>query len=140
MKDLLVLHVLAKPDCYFAAYDLLQAITATGMQFGAMNIFHYYLDHADGSRTVLFSLVSSTEPGEFDLDRMGDFSCAGLTLFMDLNHVSNPEHAFSLMLDVADQLAEDLDGELVAANHMPLTDDLLFEYHEKMTQYQTTTV
>ena len=72
LNDLLVISVVAEPGMQFGSYDLLQAISATGMQFGEMNIFHYKI----GNET-LFSLSSATEPGDFNLDRMGDFVCEG---------------------------------------------------------------
>lgn len=84
--DFIVINVIAKKGGYFASYDLLQAISATGMQYGAMNIFHFVEDSPRGKLT-LFSLASATEPGEFDLNHVGDLSCAGLTLFMNIARV-----------------------------------------------------
>ncbi len=114
-QDFIVIHVVARPNRFFASYDLLQAISATGMQFGAMNLFHYYAPERM-DKNPFFSLASATESGEFDLDRMGDFSCKGLTLFMNSRQVPNREEAFELMLSTAEQLAEDLQGELRAGN------------------------
>src|SRR5690349_15746489 len=34
-ENLLILSVIAKPNDHFASYDLLQAISSVGMQFGA---------------------------------------------------------------------------------------------------------
>lgn len=130
-NDLLVISVLAQSGCHFAAYDLLQAITATGLRFGDMNIFHY---REEGE--VLFSLASATEPGEFDLDHIGDFSCNGLTLFMNLREASDPQHAFELMLATAEQLAEDLEGELRAGHHTPWSEDILKQYEQKVLQFR----
>lgn len=134
-NDFLVLSVFAKPNCQFASYDLLQAILATGMQFGEMNIFHYYLPR-DQTRGKLFSLASATKPGDFNLDRMGDFSCFGLTLFMDLRTVPDPEFAFSMMLKTAEQLAEDLDGELYAGPRQPWNAELLQQYQQRIIDYK----
>lgn len=131
LNNLLVLSVFAKPNCHFASYDLLQTILATGMQFGEMNIFHYYLDTEQG-RTVLFSLASATKPGDFDLDHIGDFSCIGLSLFMDLNEAIEPEFAFNRMLEVAQQLAEELDGDLYAGPRRPWNEELLAQYRERI--------
>jgi len=127
MDDLLVISVAAKPDAHFAGYDLLQAITATGMQFGEMNIFHFIKDNQ-----TLFSMASATKPGEFDIDRIGAFSCAGLTLFMNYRSVPDPKFAFDLMLKTAEQLADDLHGELRAGQRVPLTSDILKQYENKI--------
>lgn len=147
-QNLIVLSVVAKPDCQFASYELLQAITATGMRFGEMNIFHYYVDRDNfpNCKSVeaeenaqhdfaLFSLASATKPGEFDLDRIGEFACTGLTLFMDISKVPYREQAFELMLHTAEQLADDLDGELRAGQRYPWNKETEQYYFEKVSQY-----
>jgi Cell division protein len=135
LNDLLVMSVVTKPGRLFASYDLLQAIAATGMQFGEMNIFHYYQTNGL-ERHTLFSLASATEPGDFDLDRMGNFSCTGLTLFTQLRDVPDPQMAFELMLKAADQLVEDLDGELRSNPRLPWSDEILLQYQQKVLQFQ----
>jgi len=129
--DLIIINVIAKPGQHFASYDLLQAISATGMRFGAMNIFHYYSKVAMDKKT-LFSLASATEPGEFDLNRMGDFSCKGLTLFMNLHQVPDRGEAFALMLSAAEQLAEDLRGELQTGSREPWNDEIRQQYQTRI--------
>lgn len=133
-RDLLAVHVHARNNTTFSSYDLLQAISATGMQFGDMNIFHYLEDTQEG-RVTWFSLASATKPGYFDLDKIGDFSCVGLTLFTDLQQVPNPQHAFDLMLETAEQLAEDLDGELRANPRTPWTPLVMQQYQQKVARY-----
>ncbi|MDR3478765.1 MAG: cell division protein ZipA C-terminal FtsZ-binding domain-containing protein [Gammaproteobacteria bacterium] len=135
-KDLLIINVFAKPNHQFFSYDLLQAISATGMQFGEMSIFHHYQLTSEG-RVSLFSLASATEPGYFDIDRMGDFACAGLTLFTNLKDVPDAKATFELMLKTAEQLADDLDGELRANPRTPWNDTVLNQYQQKVARYQT---
>lgn len=129
--DLLILGVFARPGQQFASYDLLQAISSAGMQFGEMKIFHYYLPTLTGKYT-LFSLASATEPGYFDMDRIGDFACRGLTLFMDPRSVPDPEQAFELMLKTAEQLTDDLDGEMFAWPKQAWNDITLKQYRQKL--------
>lgn len=131
--DFLILSVLAKPGSHFGSYDLLQTISATGMHFGEMNIFHYYSSIED-KKSKLFSLASATKPGDFDLDRIGDFSCKGLTLFIDLSRVLEPGLALDLMLKTAEQLADDLDGELYAGPNKPWSAELLQQYKQRILQ------
>lgn len=131
----LILSVTARNGCQFGSYDLWQAIVATGMVFGEKNLFHYYdtTNRFDAipQKTTLFSLASATPSGEFNLDRMGDFYCSGLILFMHLT-VKHPQKVFSLMLKTAEQLVEDLEGELCAEPHTPWNESLLKQYHEKL--------
>lgn len=133
--DFIIINVIAKKGGYFVSYDLLQAISATGMQYGAMNIFHFVEDSPKGKLT-LFSLASATEPGEFDLNNVGDLTCAGLTLFMNIAKVPDPGDVFVLMLETAEQLADDLDGELRAAPNIPWSDDVFHHYENKIVNQQ----
>ncbi len=134
--NLLVLSMMAKKDCRFESYDLLQAISSTGMQFGEMNIFHYYQPTPVG-KIALFSLASANKPGDFDLNNIAEFSCTGLMLFMDIGEVPDPQFAFKTMLDVAERLAEDLDGSLCADPKTPWNEKLAWQYHQKIMQYKT---
>lgn len=138
-NDILVLTVVAHPGHEFSSYDLLHAIYAAGFEFGDMNIFHYYDSTATGQKVALFSLASATEPGEFDLDRIGNYSCSGLTLFSVLSNVANPRQAFDLMLRAAEQLADDLNGELRAGPRKPWDREIHQQYLQKVLHYQLKT-
>jgi cell division protein ZipA len=132
--DILSMNVIAKPGETFASYDLFQAISTAGLQFGAMNIFHYYQPNR-ADKKVLFSLASMTEPGEFDLNHMGEFTSPGLCLFMNLQTVDHQDEVFALMLATAEQLADDLQGELYANPRTPWNDDALNLYQKKISEH-----
>lgn len=134
-NDLIVLSVVAQPGQQFVSYDLMQAISGAGLQFGEMNIFHYYFSTPQGKKP-LFSLASATEPGEFNMDRIGEISCTGLTLFMLLATVPNPQLAFDQMMKSAEQLADDLGGDLRAGPRKPLTPEVYDQYIQKVLHYQ----
>jgi len=136
-NNLLTLMVHAKADSIFASYDLLQAISVTGMVYGEMRIFHYHLPAAHG-RTKLFSLASATKPGDFDLNQIGSFACVGLVLFMKMDEVPDPQDAFDRMLTTAMQLAEDLDGDLLSDQRLPWNDAIREQYQDRIMQYQQT--
>lgn len=135
--NVLTIMVHAKPGMRFEAYDLLQAISSSGMQFGEMNIFHYYAQQEHG-RSPLFSLASATKPGDFDINNMGNFSCAGLVLFMQLDHLAmHPKLVFHRMLATAEQLAEDLDGVLLSSTRAPWSDEIMEDYQQQISQCQS---
>jgi cell division protein ZipA len=130
--DIIIISVLAKPPEQFASYDLLQAIAATGMKFGDMNIFHYY-DSTDAGNVTLFSLASATNPGTFDLNHMGDFACVGLSLFMNKKMVLHPRQVLLTLLEKAQQLAEDLNGELrIGTERTPWNEEIIQNYLNQM--------
>ncbi len=66
------------------------------------------------------------------MDRIGDFSCSALILFMNLKNVVNPQHVFNIMLKTAEQLADDLEGDLCADPHTPWNESILKEYRAKL--------
>jgi len=133
--NLLVLSVMAQRDTRFESYDLLQAISAAGLQYGEMNIFHYYQSTAVG-KIALFSLASANKPGDFDLNNIAEFSCSGLMLFMDISQTPDPQAAFKLMMEKAERLAEDLDAMLCADPMTTWNDKLAWQYHQKIMHFK----
>lgn len=131
---IVVMHVAAKEQP-FMGYELLQALLASGMRFGHMNIFHYHENNqADGR--VLFSLASATEPGTFDMQHMGAFSCTGLTLFLQLQAGRDNYHAFDLLYKTAAQLADDLSGDLLDAKRVLISGPALAAYHQHIKHFE----
>lgn len=130
-QEFVVIFLIAPPRRPFAGYELLQALQAAGLEFGDMNIFHRYSDNEDA---VLFSVASAVEPGIFDLTNIGGFFCPGLSLFMPIQTNIDMRDAFELMLETAEQLAEDLEANICDADQAPLTPEKLTEYREKINQ------
>ena len=128
-QQFLVLFLIAPPRRPFAGYELLQALQSAGLEFGEMNIFHRY---SENENAVLFSVASAVEPGIFDLANIGGFFCPGLSLFMPLENNIDMSEAFELMLETAEQLAEDLDANICDSDHVPLTTEKLAEYRDKI--------
>ena len=115
--------ILASPPLKFEGYNLLQTILANRLNYGDMQIFHRH-DHNTSPRKVLFSLASINKPGDFDLDKMGSFSCDGLVLFMNATNHHDPQLAFNEMLETATQLAEDLEGKLYSNANDPWSHEM----------------
>jgi cell division protein ZipA len=135
LPNIITFNVLAKPGQQFVGYDLLQALSGAGLRFGDMSIFHRYQD-ADRGGKAIFSLASATEPGIFDMNKMGVYTSKGLTLFMQLKEMFHNHAALELMHMTAEQLAEDLDGILCDDKRQPLTQEKLNFYRECVRQHQ----
>lgn len=118
-EDLLIsFHIMAAPEEKFLGYDLLQVLLSTGFQFGAMGIFHCYHEGR-----LLFSLAQATQPGTFDLNKMGSVQCTGLTLFMQVTpEMETPLSVFEWMLGAAREIAFSLEGDL-ENDHRELLDE-----------------
>ncbi|BAJ01633.1 cell division protein ZipA [Shewanella violacea] len=111
-RDVLVLHVVAAEGQELNGAELLPSLLTLNFKFGDMNIFHRHLDNA-GTGKVLFSLANMVKPGIFNPDEMEQFSTEGVVLFMTLPCHGDPLMNFSIMLNSAQQLADDLGGQVL---------------------------
>jgi cell division protein ZipA len=133
-ETLFVFHLLAHPDRPYTGYELLQSISSAGFHYGAMNIFHYHVDH-DKEKPRLFSLAQSVEPGTFDLDHVAEMQCPGLCLFMSIPTSEQTAERFEQLLDTAQTLLQDLGGTLCDQQRRPLTSQQLEAYRSQFLSY-----
>ncbi len=87
--------------------QILKAITATGMSYGDMGIFHYYMPNRANNRP-LFSIANMVEPGSFNLNTMEELATPGLTLFANITRPEDGLNTFDIMYETAKQLASGL--------------------------------
>lgn len=111
-NDVLALHVCAKEGQVIEGAELLPCLLTLNFKFGEMNIFHRHEDNA-GTGNVLFSLANMVNPGVFDPDNMEQFNTHGVVFFMTLPTRGEPVRNFSIMLNSAFQLADDLNAEVL---------------------------
>lgn len=111
-QDVLVLHVTAKDNEEFNGAELLPCLLTLNFKFGDMNIFHRHQDNA-GKGPVLFSLANMVKPGVFNPDNMEQFCTQGVVLFMTLPCHGDALMNFSIMLNCAHQIADDLNGQVL---------------------------
>jgi cell division protein ZipA len=131
-KDIMiVLHAIADPEKLYAGYELLQAMLTAGFRFGKMNIFHRH-EEMNGRGSILFSLASMVEPGTFEMNKMGGFSTPGLVLFMKTGDLQDPLKAFEILQNTAQQLVDDLGGEVCDEKRMVLSADKVAYWRSQM--------
>lgn len=111
-QDVLVLHVVANEGETLQGAELLPSLLTLNFKFGDMDIFHRHEDNA-GTGKVLFSLANMVKPGVFNPDEMEQFTTQGIVLFMTLPCYGDPLMNFSIMLNSAHQLADDLGGKVL---------------------------
>jgi cell division protein ZipA len=88
-----------------------RAITAlrnAGLEHGRYAIFHRQL----GTNREGFSVASLTEPGSFDLERVGNDTIAGLSFFVVLPGNGDPVSRFDAMVETARALSVELAADL----------------------------
>lgn len=127
-----MMFLLAKEDRQLAGYELLQTLLSVGLRFGEGHIFHRH-QYANGQGPVLCSVAAATLTGMFDLQNIGAFSVRGLCIFMEASgSAAIDDERFSIMLDTARQLSEDLDTYLLDDQRQPLTEASLKRYYQKL--------
>ncbi|GGP54735.1 cell division protein ZipA [Shewanella saliphila] len=125
--DVLVLHVVAKPGEQINGAELLPSLLSLNFKFGDMDIFHRHIDNA-GTGKVLFSLANMLKPGVFDPDNMEQFVTQGVVMFMTLPAYGDPMMNFTIMLNSAYQIADDLGAELLDGQRQPWSEATKKDY------------
>ena len=77
-----------------------------------MNFFHRHQQSA-GRGAIQFSVANMLQPGVFDIDAMSGFSTPGLIFFATLPGPEDMMGAFNLMVETAQGVAENLDGDML---------------------------
>lgn len=118
---LLTAYVLADNSNY-AGYDLLQTLTICNLEYDSdLRIFHKYNEKNER----WFSLALASEPGTFDLDKLGSASFTGVALFMELATLgANAKLALDDFLVTLEQIQEELGGVIVDARRNPISNSL----------------
>ncbi|WP_076414805.1 cell division protein ZipA [Shewanella sp. UCD-KL12] len=134
-SDVLVLHVVATDGEVLNGAELLPCLLSLNFKFGDMSIFHRHEDNA-GTGKVLFSLANMVKPGVFNPDEMEQFSTEGVVLFMTLPCHGDPLMNFSIMLNSAHQLADDLGGQVLDGGRDAWSDATKQSYLQRIRTQQ----
>ncbi|AZG36777.1 MULTISPECIES: cell division protein ZipA [Shewanella] len=129
--DVLVLHIVAKEGEQIQGAELLPSLLSLNFKFGEMDIFHRHIDNA-GTGKVLFSLANMLKPGIFDPDQMEQFVTQGVVLFMTLPCYGDPLMNFTIMLNSAYQIADDLGAQLLDGQRQPWSDETKKDYLRRL--------
>ena len=130
-EKIVQVHVLAL-DEPFTGPRLLEVLTASGMVFGEMDIFH----KLDARERVEFSLASALEPGSFELSSIEDFAGPGIILFLRVHELPEPLRVFDDLLTVAQAIALELHGELRDETHSVMTPQTIDHYRQVIKDFQ----
>ena len=110
--EVFMLNVEARDREGFRGEDILHILLACDLRFGDMNFFHRHEFEA-GRGAIQFSVANMMQPGIFDIDRMGDFNTPGLVFFLTLPGPEDMMKAFDYMLETAQAVARNLDGDVL---------------------------
>ena len=110
--EVFMLNVVARDRNGFRGDDILHILLACDLRFGDMNFFHRHEFEA-GRGAIQFSVANMMQPGVFDIDHMGDFNTPGLVFFLTLPGPEDMIKAFDYMLETAQAVARNLDGDVL---------------------------
>ena len=118
--EVFMLNVLARSREGFRGEDILHILLACDLRFGDMNFFHRHEFEA-GRGAIQFSVANMMQPGVFDIDNMGDLHTPGLVFFVTLPGPEDMMKAFDYMLETAQAVARNLDGDVLDESRNPLS-------------------
>ncbi len=98
-----VLYLRARDNRTISGLELLEAAQKSGMEFGAMDIFHRLVE---GERQPVFSMANLEQPGTFSPDSWATLSARGMTLFMGLPGPLSALDAWDATVATARRMAE----------------------------------
>ena len=132
LTELIVINVLAGPDQVFGGAELVTALRQQGLRFGEMNILHC-VDEASSSQ--LYSVANAVEPGTFDLADLPALQSPGLTFFLQLPTVVEGIEALESMLRAAQNVANELGGELKDENMSAMTGQTAEHLRQRVSDF-----
>lgn len=118
--EVFMLNVVARKPEGFRGDDILHILLACDLRFGDMSFFHRHEFEA-GRGAIQFSVANMMQPGVFDIDNMADFTTPGLVFFVTLPGPDDMMKAFDYMLEAAQAVARNLDGDVLDETRSALT-------------------
>ena len=129
-QDVLAMHLMASKGEMINGQMLLDAVLAVGFRFGGRKIFDRHLNE-EGSGEVLFSLANVANPGTFDLNTIADINTPGVSLFMQLDGLTDPVTAFDIMVDTVDRLVAQLHLHVLDEARSSMTKQTIDHYRQR---------
>ncbi len=129
--EVFMLNVVARSLGGFNGGDILHILLACDLRFGDMSFFHRYEQEA-GLGPIQFSVANMMQPGVFNLDGMADMTTPGLVFFLTLPGPEKMMQAFDYMLETAQAVARNLEGDVLDDSRSAMTSQTLEHSRQKI--------
>ncbi|WP_456296044.1 cell division protein ZipA [Vibrio sp. AK197] len=133
--QVIVLNVHCSGSEPFVGTKLFDSMQQNGLLYGELDIFHRHADMS-GTGKVLFSVANMMQPGTLKHDDPETFTTKGISFFMTLPCYGDPEQNFKLMLKTAQQIADDLSGNVLDDKRNLITPDKLDTYRAQIQKFK----
>lgn len=132
-QEIITINVMAGKGSVFKGPDLLHILLACDVRYGDMQFFHRY-EGANGDGAIQFSVANILNPGTFNLDAIDDFETPGVSFFMCLPGPANPLKAYDFMVETAQCLSKNLEGELLDDTRSAMTKQTLEHNRQRIIE------
>ncbi len=132
--EVLALNVHCAGDSPFIGTALFESMKQNGLLYGEMDIYHRHADMS-GTGKVLFSVANMMQPGTLAHDDPETFETLGISFFMTLPCFGEADQNFKLMLKTAQQIADDLGGNVLDDHRNLMTPDRLDAYRKQIRDF-----
>ncbi len=133
--QVIVLNVHCAGQEPFVGTQLFNSMQQNGLIYGEMNIFHRHVD-LSGNSKVLFSVANMMQPGTLEHVNPAEFTTKGISFFMTLPGFGEAEQNFNLMLRTAQQIADDMGGNVLDDHRNLMTPDRLAAYRRQIVEFK----
>ncbi len=133
--EVIVLNVHCAGNEPFVGTKLFDSMQQNGLLYGEMDIFHRHAD-LSGTGKVLFSVANMMQPGTLKHNDPAEFTTKGISFFMTLPCFGDPAQNFKLMLKTAQQIADDLGGNVLDDSRNMVTPDRLDAYRKQIQDFK----
>ncbi|GAA3979678.1 cell division protein ZipA C-terminal FtsZ-binding domain-containing protein [Allohahella marinimesophila] len=134
LQHLTVVNVVSKDEQGFDGATLDRILKAVGMQRTAQDTFVRHEDDFDEGE-VQFTLVNAVEPGTFPKD-MISFRTPCLALILVLPGPDNTIQAFDYMIEIAQVIVKNCNGELLDADHSAMTSQTIEHHRQSIREFE----
>jgi cell division protein ZipA len=134
-EEVVMLNVLARNTSGFAGGDLLQILLACDLRFGDSNFFHRH-EESSGRGQIQFSVASMVNPGVFDIDQMEFFLTPGVVFFLSLPGPKDAMQAFEYMLETAQVVANNLEGNVLDEARSVMTKQTIEHCRQRIREFE----
>lgn len=134
IREIIIVNAISKDPQGFNGEELLHILLTCDLRFGKMNIFHRY-EKSNAKGAVQFSVANAVEPGTFDLNNMRSFRTPGICLFLQLPGPQDAQKALEYMVETAQCIARNLNGELRDENRSALTAQTVEHYRSRIREF-----
>lgn len=132
VAEVIVIWVMAKAGLAFDGQSLLRTLVANELKY-AGNVFRK-LD--PNTRKAMFTVANGVEPGTFDLSDMESLATPRVVMLLRLADLRDPRAAFEEMLEVAQEVAVALDGELKDERKNDLSGQTIEHYRQRIRDFK----